>query len=227
MDDQVIMSAGGVIDFLVELPEGEASVILQTASSQKSPFVFKLAESPTPFQTSIESFFEGKVILDKDVGHLQFDLEQDVSIKFNVGTEVFFVKTKLKRHLNRICFERAAKIVQLKRRKEPRFVVPKKWAQTASLGGVPCVVQDISLSGIRFECADPKLVLKTQDAVKVQFQIYKRAELSADAIVRFFMARPNNSSLIGMEFQNVSENHKDKVKAIIEDIQNFQATIKY
>lgn len=221
------MSNGGVIDFLVDVPDDEVMGVLQSASAQKAIFVFKLAEFPNPLQTTIESFFEKRVILDKDIAQIQFNPEQDVSIKFNVGTEVYFVKTKLKRYLNRIYFERTAKIVQLKRRKEPRFVIPKKWTQTANLNGIPCLVQDISLSGIRFECADSKIIFKTKEIVKIQFQIYKRAELSAEAIIHFFLSRTNNSSLIGMEFKNVAENHKDKVKAIIDDITNYQAAFKY
>lgn len=217
----------GAIDFLVDVPDDEVMSVLQSASSQKSVFVFKLAEFPTPMQTTIESFFEKRVILDKDIANLQFNIEQDVSIKFNVGTEIFFVKTKLKRYLNRVYFERTAKLVQLKRRKEPRFVVPKKWTQTASLNGISCLVQDISLSGIRFECADPQIIFKTKEIVRVQFQIYKRAEISLDAIIHFFLSRPNSSSLIGMEFKNMANNHKEKIKAIVDDISHFQAAIKY
>lgn len=221
------MSAGGIVDFLVDLPENEAFAVLQSASSQKSVFVFKLAEFPAPLQTTIESFFEKRVVLDKDVAQLQFNLEQDVSIKFNVGTEVFFVKTKLMRYLNRVYFERSAKVVQLKRRKEPRYIIPKKWNQTAQLNGKPCVVQDISLSGIRFEYTDANVEVKAKDIVKLQFQIYKRAEISVEAIIHFLLVRPNQSALVGMEFKNATEAHKEKVKAIIEDIINFQATVKF
>lgn len=221
------MSTGGVIDFLVDVPEDEVMTVLQNASSQKSVFVFKLAEFPNPLQTTIESFFEKRVIFDKEVALVQFNHDQDVSIKFNIGTEVFFVKTKLKRYLNRIYFDRSAKIVQLKRRKEPRFVIPKKWNQAAKLNGMSCVVQDISLSGIRFECADSKLAFTNKEVVQIQFQIYKRAELSTEAIVHFFLSRPNNSSIVGMEFKNPSEALKEKVKAIIEDINNYQAAFKF
>lgn len=221
------MASGGVIDFLVDVPDDEVGMVLQGAFSQKSVFVFKLAESPTPFQTSIESFFDKRVILGSDVSHLQFDPEQDVSIKFNVGTEVYFVKTKLKRYLNRLYFERTAKFVQLKRRKEPRYLVPKKWNQSALLSGVACTVQDISLSGIRFECTDPKVVFKAKDIVPMQFQIYKRAEISAEAIIHFFLSRPGHSSLIGMEFISMTDVQKEKVKAIVDDIINYQAVTKY
>lgn len=221
------MSASGVIDFLVEVSEEEAATALQMAFSKKSVFVFKLAEFPNPQQATIESFFEKRVILDKDVGHLQFDMEQDVSIKFNIGTEIYFVKTKLKRYLNRIYFERNSKILQLKRRKEPRLIIPKKWNQAAKLAGIPCTVQDISLSGIRFECLDPKAVFKTKEVVQIQFQIYKRAEITAEAIIHFFLSRPNSSSLIGMEIRNLTDVHKDKVKAIIDDIANYNAAFKY
>jgi len=66
------MSNGGVIDFLVDVPDDEVISVLQSASSQKAIFVFKLAEFPNPLQTTIESFFEKRVILDKDIAQLQF-----------------------------------------------------------------------------------------------------------------------------------------------------------
>ncbi len=221
------MSAPGVVDFLVEVPEADAFQVLQTAAAKKSIFVFKLAEAPTPYQTTIESFFDRRVILDKDVAHLEFNPEQDVSIKFNVGTEIYFVKTKLKKYLNRIYFDKSSKLIQLKRRKEPRYVVPKKWTQVASLGGIPCTVQDISLSGIRFECLDQSVVFKTKEVVSIQFQVYKRAAITTDALIHFFLSRQGQSSLIGMEFQGMKEVQQEKVKAVIEDIINSQAQPKF
>ena len=221
------MSAPGVIDFLVEVPEADAFQVIRNAAANKSVFVFKLAEFPTPFQTTIESFFDRRVILDKDVAHLLFDSEQDVSIKFNVGTEVYFVKTKLKKYLNRIYFDKSSKLIQLKRRKEPRFVIPKKWTQACSLGGIPCQVQDISLSGIRFECLDQTVIFKAKEVVNIQFQIYKRAAITTNAIVHFFLSRKGQSSLIGMEFQGITGVQQEKIKTVIEDIVNFQSQVKF
>ena len=221
------MSTPGVIDFLVELAESDAAIVLQNAFIQKSVFVFKFAESANPLHTSIESLFDRRVILDKDVAQVQFNLEQDISIKFNIGTEVFFVKTKLKIYLNRIYFDKSSKIMQLKRRKEPRYVIPKKWNQAATLGGIACLVQDISLSGIRFECLDQGFTFKTKETVQIQFQIYKRGMVEVEAIIHFFLSRKEQSSLIGMEFKKVSNLQKEKIKSVIDDIINFQTAAKY
>ncbi len=221
------MSTPGVIDFLVEISETEAGVVLQKALVQKSVFVFKLAESPSPMQTTIDSFFDKRVILDKEVANVQFNVEQDVSIKFNIGTEIFFVKTKLKRYLNRVYFDKSSKVIQLKRRKEPRYVVPKKWNQVASVGGIACQVQDISMSGIRFECADAGVAFDPKEVARIQFQIYKRGAIEVDAIIHFFLARPGLPSLIGMEFQNVKDVQQEKIKSVIDDIINFQLPPKF
>ena len=221
------MAAPGVIDFLVELSEPDGAEVLQKAYNQKSVFVFKLVEAAAPFQTSIESFFDRRVILDKDIAQVQFNHDQDVSIKFNLGTEVFFVKTKLKRYLNRVYFEKSSKIIQLKRRKEPRYVIPKKWTQAASISGIACVVQDISMSGIRFECVDQAVTFKTKEAVKIQFQIYKRGAVEVEAMVHFFLSRAGQSSLIGMEFLNITEVQQEKIKSVIDDIIIFLGATKF
>ncbi len=228
------MTTTGNADFLNELNETDSITALQSASSQKSTFVFKLAEYPSPFQTSIVSFINKRVVLGKEIGDLLFDMNQIVSIKFNVGTEVFFVKTQLKRHVDKVYFDMTSKVMQLKRRKEPRYLIPKKWNQSASILNkinlsnlVKAQVQDISISGIRFELAETNIQFKSQDLVKIQFQIYKRAAMSADAIVRFYANRPGHGAIMGMEFYNLKDVQKERVMHIVNDITNFQSTQKF
>jgi hypothetical protein len=228
------MSSFVIVDFLIDLNKTDSLVVLKNASSQKSVLVFKLAEFSQLQQTKIDYFLDKKVILGKEVSELNFNLEQDVSIKFNIGTEIYFVKTQLKKHLNKIYFDMSSKVLQLKRRKESRYLIPKKWNQSAhilnnskALNLISCHVQDISLSGIRFEVLDQTVIFKRDDIIKFQFQIYKRAEIASYGIVRFYLNRAGHSSILGLEFFNLKEVQKERISNIVEDIVNFQTVNKF
>jgi|GEM_PF-6354457 len=224
------MSTGGITEFLIELNETDSLAALQGANSQKSALVFKVDNYPNPIKTTIDNFSDKRVILLNDLNEFVLPLDKEISIKFNVGTEVYFIKTFIKSYLNRYYFDMSSKVIQLRRRKEPRYVIPKKWEQTACIilnilkqDLLKCTVLDISLSGIRLEIFTPKkspigLIYKRDDIIKIKFQIYKRAEMTTTAIVRFILNRPNLPTLIGLEFANMTAVQKERVANIVEDI---------
>lgn len=121
---------------------------------------------------TINSLSDKKVILHIEPAGAAIKLETDVSMKFNIGTEVYFIKAPIKSYLNNYYFDFSATVIQLKRRREPRYQIPKKWSQTAFLLNfrpdmrtVNCIVHDISLSGIRLEILNPLITL--DDGLKV------------------------------------------------------------
>lgn len=226
-------TSGGISEFLNELGETESLAALREAHSQQSPFVFKIDEYPTPQKVSIANFLDKRAILDAETSKMQLPENREISFKFNIGTEVYFVKTTLKSHLNRYYFDMSSKVIQLKRRKEPRFMIPKKWNQSASIVNLQikgtsfkCLVHDISLSGIRFEMLEGVCSYKRDDIIHIKFQIYKRGEVSTSAIVRFVLVRPNANPLLGIEFAQISDVNSQRVADIIEDIRIFHATTK-
>ncbi len=223
-----------IVEFLNELPESESVLAIQHAFSKKALLVFKVETYPNPIKAQIDLILDKKAFLNKELFDLKADLEKEVSIKFNLGTDVYFIKTNLKKTQNKYYFDMNSKVIQLKRRKESRHLVPKKWTQSSSIMGdikslhmIKCNVIDISFSGIRLEIIDKgNFLFLRNDLVKIQFQIYKRAEITVEAIVRFFMNRNEATSLLGLEFMNLNDAQKDKVKSIIEDIILFQSSKK-
>ena len=174
----------GSADFLSELNEKDSLAALKSAHSEKSVLVFSIGTPPKPHKTSIDNFLGKRAILTSSLKEPALPEDREVSFKFHVGTETYFIKTFIKSHLNRYYFDMASKVLQLKRRREPRYLVPKKWSQSAALQSVPCSVVDISLSGIRFEFSGKHTipVLQRDDIVSVKFQIHKRSEVAATAI---------------------------------------------
>lgn len=220
------MSSSGIAEFLIELNENESLIALRAAHSQRSFLTFKLDDTLNKVQARIENFTDKRAILSAEISPLKISSDKEVSMRFNVGTEVYFVKTFIKSHLNRYYFDMSSKVIQLKRRKEPRYLIPKKWPQTATVQPTNMIhmpirsqVLDISNSGIRFEVSASKITFKRDDIVKIKFQIHKRAEIATTAIVRFALRRPDSTTILGLEFSDdMTRPNKDRIINIIEDM---------
>ncbi|MBC7419447.1 MAG: PilZ domain-containing protein [Bdellovibrio sp.] len=224
-----------ITDFLNPLDERESLVTLQNAYAQRSVFYFKTDASEKTVAASIDSFVDKKVILKLETPDIPVTIDVDVNIKFNIGTEVYFAKTPIQRHLGLPCFDLGAKIIQLKRRKEPRYLIPKKWIHTAGLVSsqpnmkpIPCSVVDISLSGMRLEIKDlTQIECKRDEVIKIQFQVHRRAEVTCNAVVRFYMNRLHHGTLLGLELVFSKDMQKERVASIVEDIISFQNGQKF
>lgn len=218
----------GSADFLSELNETDSLAALRSAHSEKSILVFSIGTPPKSHKTSIENFLDKRAILTSALKEHNLPSDREISFKFHVGTETYFIKTFIKSHLNRYYFDMTSKVLQLKRRREPRYLIPKKWSQTASLQSVPCTVVDLSLSGIRFEFSGKQKVpvFQRDDIVSIKFQIHKRSEVSATAIVRFILNKPDKSAIMGLEFAKITDVQSERVASLVQDIILFSTTSK-
>lgn len=231
------MPPSEIAALLTELNDTDALVALHAAHSQKSALVLKVDSYPKPIKTFIDNFLDKRAILPKELKEIQLPEDKEISIKFNVGTEVFFIKTFIKSHLNRYYFDMTSKVIHLKRRGEPRYIIPKnfKWKQTGAIvlnesrkAELKCTVLDISQSGLRFEIANCKdaPAFQLDDVIKIKFQIYKRAEIVSTAIVRFILTRPGMPTTIGLEFAGMPDVQKNRIASIIDDIKLFNSLAK-
>ena len=211
-------------EFLVELDEKESLMVLQQSFLLKTDLIVKPENDPTAYKTNISGFLDTKVILDTEHYDRLADTKGVATVKFSVGSEIYFVKTFLTQFQNKICFSKNVKVVHLKRRKEPRYVIPPKWNQLANIwdletkGKMDARVLDISKSGIKFEIKEPKFSFQKEKVARIQFQIYKRAEVVCDAEVRFFAIGKTGIALMGMSLVLVTENQKSRIDSIIEDL---------
>ena len=220
-------------DFLSELNESDSLFALRSAHSENSVLVFNFGTPPKPLKTYIENFLDKRVVLTGKLNNFSFPADRAISFKFQVGTETYFIKTFVKSHLNHYYFDMSSKVQQLKRRREPRFLIPKKWKQSATIILNPaqqlrCSAVDISLSGIRFEIMAEQAVphFVRDDIIALKFQIHKRAEMSATAIVRFILNRPNLPVIMGLELADTTEVQKSRIASLIEDITLFGSVTK-
>lgn len=228
-------SSGGISEFITELNEIDSVATFQKALSQKSDLIFKVANYPHPIKTQIDNFSDKRIILQSELKKFNVPEETEVSIKFSVGTEIYFVKTYIKSYLNRYYFDMSSRVLHLQRRKEPRFQIPKKWNQTGSIitnllkNKQPAfTVIDISYSGMRLEVANPLFVndLKQDEIIKIKFQIYKRAEITTKAVIRYILHKTNAPTYLGLEFAKMQTLEEERLASTIEDIRLFNSSQK-
>jgi len=221
------------MEFLVELDEKKSLEMISQCYSQKSALYFKSDTSASMIKAVVDSLSDKKVLLNIEPVDASVSLDTNVSMKFNIGTEVFFIKAPIKKFMNKYYFDLNSKVIQLKRRKEPRYQIPKKWSQSAFVMNllpdirlVNAVVHDISLSGIRLEVLNPMVSLTLEQIISIQFQIYKRSEISCDAIVRFCHKKDQQGVLVGLEFIRLKPIQQNKIASIVEDLMTYIATNK-
>jgi c-di-GMP-binding flagellar brake protein YcgR len=184
-----------------------------------------------PVKVFIDTFADKKIYVIPDPSNFELPIDKDYSIKFNVGTEVYFIKTSFKVQMNRVYIDMNTKVIQLKRRKEPRYLLPKNWTQSAAILVTPtehikCNVADISNSGIRLEILGSHPDYNRDDFVKIKFQIHKRGEVTTTAVVRFILRRPNANTLLGLEYIEISNTNQARVTGVVNDIQMYNTTPK-
>lgn len=216
-------------EFLIELEEKDAFLALHNCFTLNSDVTLKNESDPLPVSAKIGFFADKKVFLETLAIEKLFMFQGLTSIKFFIGTEVYFIKTTLEVVDDQVCFDQNAKIVQLKRRKEPRYNIPDKWNQAAAVWSIELKIKnsarvmDISYSGCRFEV--PKLTISVNkgDQIRIQYQVFKRADVVCDAIVRFIMRKPNGTTVLGLEFTQLQKSHKSRINSIVDDLINHYA----
>ena len=83
---------------------------------------------------------------------------------------------------------------------------------------VNCIVHDISLFGIRLEILNTSIKLDTGIKVSIQFKVHKRAEITCEALVRFYSQRKGLGTIAGLEFVQLRPVQQEKINSIVEDL---------
>ncbi len=223
-----------IAEYLDQLDERRSLEVLQKCYSQKASLIFKADNSAQMIKANIDSFSNKKVILKFDQPDVVISEHQAKSIKFNIGTEVFFTKVLIKRFMNNYYFDISAQVIKLKRRQETRYFIPKKWPQSANIVNyavtaklIPCQIHDISASGIRIETSLPQITFSKEDLLHIRFSIYKRAEIRCEAVIHFILQHEKMGSILGLEFVMLKPLQREKIQSLVDDIIQFTAINKF
>lgn len=221
-----VASPNNAGEYLNELEANKAFEVLNNCFTVGSDLTIRNEFEPNPLSAKISFFADSKIFLETEHAEKMATFKGQTSIKFFIGSEVYFIKTTLEVVEKQICFDQSAKVVQLLRRKEPRYNIPEKWNQTAAIWSIELRIKNqakvinFSLSGCRFEVPRLSLDLSLGDQIRLQYQIFKRANVVCDAIVRFITHKPNGSAVLGLEFTNLQKGHKSRIESIVGDLIN-------
>jgi len=217
-------------EFLVELEEKDSLQVMRKCVDMYSDLIIKFEGDSQAYTAKIKRCENDNVFLETSfVEVLMKNLDVNVSIKFFIGTEVYFIKTKLITIDDQFCFSEKSKIIQLKRRKEERHNLPDKWSQFAAVWSIQLKIKndariiDISYSGIRFELSELTIPVEKNDQIRIQFKVNKRSEVVCDALVRFKLKKPNGSIILGLEFSRIQDSQRSRIRSVVDDIVSYNA----
>lgn len=217
-------------EFLVELEDKEGFSALHNCFTAGTELILRNDSNPSAIAAKIISFDDRKVVLETANVERVATFKGETSIKFFIGTEVYFVKTPVEVVDKQVRFDQTAKVVQLRRRKEPRYNIPDKWNQTSAIWSIELKIKnegkvtDISYGGCRYEIPNLSLDIKKGDQIRLQYQIFKRAVVVCDGIVRFIMRKPSGVTILGLEFTQLQKGNKTRIDNIVEDLVNHYTT---
>lgn len=223
------MSSTNAQEFLTELTPEEALHVFNECLAIHSDMTIKLENEVQPLHAKIDFLADGKVFLKLSIDYKSINYVGLSNVKFFIGTEVYFIKTQLDTVNDALCFDQHTSVLHLKRRKEPRYNIPKHWDQTSTIWSLQTKaknlarVLDISYHGLKLEIPAMSLNLVKNESIRVQYQLHKRARVVCDGEIKFIATKPNGAAIIGLEVKELGSVHRHKIVSIVDDLINYYA----
>lgn len=156
--------------------------------------------------------------------HLQVGTE--VTIKVIVDEKLFFIKTELKKAENYFYFDNFDNFFELVRRKKPRFKIPQKWSQSAYIQSLAtpyelkstASIVEMSKAGMKLKIGPELPRYEDGLEIKVNFKIFRRAEISLKAKIIHVKKTKSGGPIIGVRFLDLSNLSQNKIQNVCDDL---------
>ncbi len=163
----------------------------------------------------------------------------DITLKIIFDDRLYFLKTALKKFQGGVYFDSYENLFELVRRKNPRFPIPKQWAQSAHLqlqGGSViqpkhinyqdlsktlkslASISEISKSGMKLNIATELPRYEKGQVVTLNFKIFRRAEIQINAKIVHLKKNVASGPTIGVQFLDSTILLKNKIQNICDDL---------
>lgn len=155
----------------------------------------------------------------------------EVTIKIIISDKLFFLKTSIKEVEGNYYFENYEHLYELIRRKRQRFLIPKKWPQTAVIQSAEAVsklrsdatIIEMSKAGMKLNIKAEIPRYEKNQIINLRFKIYRRAEIQLSAKIIHLKKNSSAGPTIGVQFMEHSILSKNKIQNICDDLAFFHA----
>ena len=213
----------GVLEYLVELSKDQNENLIRSLITDKTPIQVKLSQeekvSDIAFQ---QSDLRNRVMLS---GKLALHDKSLATFKFTIEGDVYFFKTLIIEENKKNFLEKNVTIYKLVRRKERRYKIPEHWTQLALILAseknklnTRTEIIEFSQSGIKIHTMNDFLRFDKEQIIKVQFKIYKRAEITATGIIRHIRRSKAGGFTLGIEFVKNAALTQTKIQNVCDDL---------
>ncbi len=213
-----------ILKFLSELGDKDTEKFFENIKNKKCQVSFKIPGNDKIEITQIYAtpFVEKFSLLIRD-GLDAHGLE--ATFKVNIGTDLFFFKSKIKLEKKSFIIEGPFKLFKLVRRKNTRYIIPDVWAQSGFIVSAEkkmlnskIRLVDMSLSGIRIHVLTELPRYEKMQKISLQFKLHKRAVIVVDALIQHVKYGYQGGQLLGVQFVLLTPLVQSKIANICDDL---------
>jgi hypothetical protein len=218
-----------VLDYLVKISAEQAAKIVEKIAHEKLIVQMKIFGSDDVHAVKLYPSLKKQHYIVQFKGN-NFDENMSLTFKVDLGLKLYFFKTEGQVDSKTIILNKSVYIYELVRWCEPRYKVPSSWQQFAIIFSSAqknfkslAKISEISYSGMRLTLTPDLPRFELNQKVKIQFKIYKRAQVAVLGTVRHLRKNKSGGPTLGIEFNEMSELVKGKIQNICDDIGYHQA----
>lgn len=146
------------------------------------------------------------------------------AFSFKIGTQMYFFKGKVRVNARGFYIEGSVGFFELVRRKHIRFEKNEQYPIDCGLvlpdgqGKVRAQLLNISSSGASMRLDDDFSLYKKNQIVHALIRPVRRAGVTVQGLIRYVKRKNNAPTEVGIEFSQLDEVQRNKIKAICEDL---------
>ncbi|MFZ3230761.1 MAG: hypothetical protein WA160_11195 [Pseudobdellovibrio sp.] len=214
----------GILDYLSELKPDEVSKVFEIIQRRSLKIQFKSPENEkVGFVQFVATESANKLCL---IFKKDFNLiNQTLTFKIKIGTEIYFFKTNIKSLANDFFIQGPFKLYKLIRRKNVRYIVPDSWAQSGCILAAQKKIMnskfniiEISNSGMRILVFPQLPRYEKKQQIQITFKIHKRAVITVSAIIKHMKNNKLGGPILGLEFVFENAMIQNRIQNICEDL---------
>lgn len=234
-----------ILKELVQVERYNSYQILQNVVNTNTEIHIKISEKNRIIKATLKKIGERKhfyIIAPVDA----FLEMPEITAKIIFEGRLYFLKTELKRFQGGVYFENYEHMFELIRRKNPRFLIPAQWPQSAQIQTTVTTVNqpkkgsylehskllkseatvlEISKSGIRLSIAAELPRYDKSQIINIKFKIFRRAEIQVLGKIIHLKKNVAAGPTIGVQFMDETILVKNKIQNICDDLAFFYTAL--
>mgnify|MGYP001619197918 CR=1 FL=1 len=221
-----------ILEALVQIEKNKAYQILNKAATLNVEIQIKIIGEEIVVNTKLKKIGLRKHFYITSNASV-FESKPEVTLKIIFQNRLFFLKTHIKKFNDDYYFENYENFFELIRRKNPRFLIPSHWSQSAIIqsaqatNGLKCLAKilEMSKSGMKLTIGPVLPRYEKNHEIKLKFKVFKRGEITLSAKIVHLKKNIVGGPTVGIQFIEDSILLKNKILNVCDDLAFFYVAV--